>query len=817
MKKATLQIADEVREDVRFAARTLVRAPGFIVGVASLGLAVGATAAVYGTVDWLLKRPPSGVVEPGRLVGLGLTEKGREGERGATFGFSYPQYEVLRETQDAFSSVGTYGKLLMVVGGQGWTDQVVFQYVSGTYFPTLGARALLGRTLRPQDDVEGAPPAVVLSYALWQSRFGGDPDVIGSPIRLQAAEGRIVGVMPEGFEDFGLDWNGPTALWLPLSAARATGMAVMLTSPVTFYRVLGRLRSGIDIVEAGARAQRWVDNLPAVRAVIEANAITVQPARELRITRRDEAGTFLNALLGVCALILTAACFNVANFFLGRAARRRREIALRTVMGATRLRLARALAVEATLLGVATAGCALTVGAWVGSVLARMPNLYLDLPVRGAPITTAGALNPRLLMLAVVCSVATAFAVAFVPMLGALREPFVSIAGSGPRWLGGRLRPTPRQALLVLQVSLAVALSVTAVLYAQGFRSALAADPEIEDPSTLLYARIMPVAAPRGSFAPVYADLLDRIVATPWSSAAGLAYNPPYAGGIGTAAHPGDPEGAFDIDAAVAGPGLLATLGIPLVAGRDLADDDSEDVVVINRTLAERLWPGERAVGRSFESNRGPARVVGVVARERCRGLLADARGCAWSPVPDREGGRTVYVRTVGPAEHAALPLREMVSEAAPGLAVVEARSLESFLDDRIRAERVAALASTALALFSLALLVIGCVSLFVSMVRDRLRDIAIRMALGATGSRILGGIITHGTAITAVGVVVGSLAAYAMSHRLANQLYGVSPTQIVTYVGVSAVVLAVAVVSVAYAGFVATRIEPVEHLHVEG
>lgn len=807
-------LMDDAWRDAGFASRTLLRTPGFLVAVVSLGLAVGATTAIYGTVDWLLNRPPTGVIEPDRLVAMNLTERERQGEPRTNFNFSHPQFEVLREIQDAFTDVASYGKLLMMAGGDGWTDQVVYQFVTGSYFPLLGVRPLLGRTIRPEDDMEGAEPAVVLSYALWQSRFGGDPDVLGVPIRLQSGEGIVVGVMPRTFEDFHLDWNAPTGLWLPIHTSGTVGMEVMLTAPSTFFPILGRLRPGVDQAEARERAQRWVAQLPPVRiAVIDPNAIRVRPIEDLRISRRDEARSFLSALLVICALILVAASFNVANFFLGRASRRRREIALRTAMGAHPARMVRQLGTEALVLAGATALCAMLVGIWVASMVSTLPNLYLGLPVRAGGIDTAGALDARMLAGAVGMGAVTAFALALLPMLVVFGDPMTEIKGSGPRWSWGRMRPTPRQALMAFQVGLAVALSVTAALYAQAFLNATRVDPEYADPETLFFARIVSTEEPRGDFSVFYDALLERVRAAPWAVSAGLAYNQPYAGGIGTAAHVGDRSGAFDVNGANLTPGLLATLGVPLVGGRDVQDDDGRDVVIVNQTLARRLWPDETAVDKRFDYVGETVRVIGVVARERCLDLLAEPDGCVWRMVSPGGDTRTIYVRTGGRADEAIAPFRALVAELDARMAIVEAHSLQSFLDERIRAERISAVASSALALFGIAVLVVGCVSLFVSMVQDSLREIAIRMALGATHRRIIATVVSRGLLISVLGSVFGLAASAAVAHRLAGQFYGVSPTDLPTFIAIAGLILVVAVTAVGYSARTAARTDPAEHL----
>jgi hypothetical protein len=360
-------------------------------------------------------------------------------------------------------------------------------------------------------------------------------------------------------------------------------------------------------------------------------------------------------------------------------------------------------------------------------------------------------------------------------------------------------------------------LSITAALYAQGFQRALGADPEYADPPTLLMARIEPARDRRGDYTQFYGELLRRLDEEPWVASVALSYNRPYAGGYGRASLPEDPEGGFDIDAASATPGLFETFGVPIVAGRELEEHDmGEPVAIINQTLARQLWPDQDPVGRTFDFTGTVVRVIGVVDRERCADLLAPPNGCAWRPIPAVGGTHTVNVRTIVPAANAMAPVRELVAELGPNMAIVEMQSLETFLETRVRAERAAALGSSALALFGVLLLIIGCVSLFLSMVRDSLREIAIRMALGATGARVSLTIARHGVVIAALGAAVGVFVATQVATRLADQFYGVEALHLPTFTVVPLLMLLVALGSVGWSARLATRTDPAEHLHTE-
>ena len=813
--------AAEARQDVTFALRTLVLTPGFVAASVTLGAAAGAVVAVYGTVDWLLDRPPTGVVEPHRIVDLHLGEIGRP--ELSEYGFSYPQYVALEASQDAFSDVAAYAKVPRMIGAVGRPyEEVVTQWVSGSYFPLLGVEPHVGRLFTVEDDVDGAPAIAVVSHAYWQTRLGGTPDALGKTLRFGPDPVTVVGVLPAGFEDFRLDWNGPTDVWFPMRAAQSLyRMPGMLTMTQTFFRILGRLPEGRSLEQAREMAQRWIPELPELTTpLFEPNLIGLRPAISTRVTRREEARGFLGALLVVCGLVLLAAAANVVNYLLGRIERRRRELALRAALGAGRARLVRQLVAEVALLATATAGVSVLTGWMVTTWLAPLPATYLDLTFRTGVVSTAGALDGRLLGLAVAAGYAVTMLLGTVPALGTFHDPAQSLRGGAPRWGWSRFRLSTRQIVLVSQIAFAVLLAASATLLGRSFARALALPPDYVEPESILLARVQPVTLPEEEARGFLTALLARLEEEPGVRAVTVSWNPPYAGARSGFSLPESSDRPVTVLGATGGPRYFAVLGTPVVAGEDFGamdDPTGAESIIVNQSFAERFWPGQESVGRTILLNGEPKRIRGIVGRHRCGSELDAPTPCFWSWAgADRAGPRVYRVRTEDDAEGFAARFREIVAELNPDVAVTSVESLESFLAYRLRGERLAALASVGLALFGILLLAAGCAAVFVSMVRQSARELAIRVALGATNGRLTARIVTHGALLLSAGIVLGLSAARLVAPRFGDRLFQVAPDDPLSYGIAAAAIAGVGLAAVAASTRAAVGQDPSPHLRSE-
>ncbi len=507
----TFQLLEEVWVDCRHAVRGFRRARGFTaVAVLSLALGIGATTAVYSTVDWLLNRPPGNVIQPERVMALRTLDETEPQPNSRMF--SYKRYEDLRAVQNAFSEVAAYGKLPGVVSTEERADQVVFETVTGSYFPLLGVRPAVGRVITPDDDIPGAPTVAMLSHEFWLSHFGGDPGILDNTVRLNGQLCRVVGIVPRDFEGYHLDWNGPTRVWVPMSALPSLFKSTLLERDSGFFPVIGRLKPDQTVDLARDRASSWAAALNEMSdASYQPTTILVDPANETRIVRRYQTREFFGLLLIVCVLILLAACFNIANFLIGSSFSRRREFAMRTALGATRWRVLRQLLVESMVIGVCASIAGFVFAAWLVSVLSAAPRLFL-----GLPLTTESAIDGKMAAIAMALGIISTAAFGLMPAaIVSLSNPMRSLRGRTPHWSWVGLRVTPRQAILVLQVSLAVMLVVTAGLYARSLSEIASVESGYRNPESILVARIVPNGFTQEDTALFYDQFFSRLEALP--------------------------------------------------------------------------------------------------------------------------------------------------------------------------------------------------------------------------------------------------------------------------------------------------------------
>ena len=809
-----MRLVDGLVHDLRTAGRTLSRRKGFTAfAILTTGLAIGAATAVYSSVDWLLNRPPGGVPQPDRLVTLRTTN----GQQRLTF--SFRQYELIHRVQDSFIDLAAYAKITGVLSSHERSDEAVFEFVSGNYFGLLGLVPALGRVIAPPDDVRGGVPGVMISHALWHSRFGGDPAVIDRDITLNGQRARVIGVVRRDFVGYGLDWNGPTDVWLPIQSYPALYQSNMLErvgQGGIFFPLIGRLRAGESFETAAQKAQAWVPQLETgPNDTYTANAVVLLPSTASRISRRVVAWEFFRVLLAVCALILLSACFNVANFLIGHVTARRREIAVRRALGASRLRVARQLLLEAALIGLGAAVVGVVVAIYLVRLASELPRIFLLIPVAFESV-----IDVRLLITAAVTGLGAALLFGVVPaLLACLRNPVTDLKHSRPPWNWGRVRITARQCLLALQVSLAVVLAITAGLYTRSLWRITEVDPGYPTPERVLMARVVTygMSADRGM--EFWPGLLTTLNSLPGVVSATVTVNAPYTTGRASISAPGREAEALEAGYATAGPLFFATAGQRLVAGREFdgSPDDSQSSVIVNQNLAERLWPGGSAVGQSVVTyNKQRKTIVGVVANERCQHVRSRPGPCVYLPFTMGRSPGYVLIRSDEPPSALGPRLRRVVQDLAPNVAIAEETTLDAHLRRLTAADRMSAALTMGLALLAIVLLGAGCVSLFLSMVQDSRRELAIRIALGATRGSLWRRIVTQGLVVTLVGLAVGLGGARVVGTRIADQLYQVGPSDAVTLLAVSALVIVIGLSAVHWASRLAMRTNPARLLRAE-
>lgn len=813
---AAIQLFDDLRQDVVFALRTMVPTAGFSVAVVSLALGIGGATAFYSTADWLLNRSPGGVAEPSRLVGLQVADRARP-EIGL-IGLSFPQYAALLEVQDAFVDLAPYGKRLGLVATGDRTEQVVLEYTTGNYFQLLGLRPALGRFFVPEDDVTGAPPVAVVSYSYWQSAFGGAPDVLERSVRLNGQFGRIVGVAPSEFEGFNLDWNGPTAVWVPVSVAEAIYQADIVTSPLAFMRVVGRLRPDMTLERVRQRASAWITRLPVARSgAFESTDLVATPGSAMRVRFRERAGRFFSVALSVSALLLLSACFGATTFLINRAARRKRELAIRVALGGTRSRLTRQLLTEAAILGLCAAAGGAAVAIAIARAIAPLPRVYLSVPIK---LSTEGAIDMRVLLTAVVLALVTALVSVLVPALsGPYRALSCNLRYSASPWTWSSFRPTLRQLLLVPQVAVAVAMAIAAGLYARSLTNIAGVRSPYANADSVLVARLVLSGMTPEQVSAFYRELVPRLNSLPGVISSTLGGSEPLSAGEGRTRRP-DRENAVEHALTFAGPDYFATQGVPILAGRDFAasEEDIRSGIIVNEVLAQLWWPGENPVGQALMQGDQPRTVVGVVGDNGCAHPLADPMPCAWVPLRPFTGGSFSYVNvhTQGAPLSFGPALRSLIRDMNRDIAIDGETTVGRLLADRTATERLSAIGSAAAALVGIGLLCIALLGVFLAMVKDSARELAIRIALGAGPMALVRRITTQGLVLLVPGAMLGIVAAYPVGQWIERQLYRVETNDVAVVAGVPGLLVGIGIVAMLYVALTAIRTDPISHLRAE-
>jgi putative ABC transport system permease protein len=786
---------DELLRDVRLAGRKLSRAPGYAAAaVSTLALAIGATSAVYGVVHAVLLAPLP-IDAPERLVVV--WERGATADQGVSE-LSYRNYRDWSGGVRGLSRLAamTSANWSEVLDAEGEPVRLQFAAVTASFFETLGARPLLGRTFRAEDDVAGAARVIVLNHGSWLRRFGADPQVVGRTIRFHDAPHTVVGVMPRGF-----DFPRGAELWTPVVPVLAAASARWNTDALTNVGVLfavGRLRDGVSREqvrdELDALARRLAsDAAPRFGAAVEATPFLdflLGPVRPALVT--------LCVAVGVLLLI---ACANVSGLLLTRVALRRREDAVRQALGASRGRLARPWLAEAALLALAGGALGLGASRWIAaSVVALGPD--------DVPRLAEATLDLRVAAFTFVVVLAAALLCAAEPVRQASGGDGLGALHDAARGSAGRASLRTRSLLLTLEIGLAVTLLVAAGLVVRSFRNLRRLDLGF-DPAGVLTMRIDPRdpgARPNAWFQ----ELLVQLGARPGVVAAGaVSLRPLVLGAVGQGTwvllegQPGTREAVErnpSLNYLAATPGYFGAMRIGLVRGRLFDERDAASaprVSIVSESAARRLWPGADPLGKRLlaptHSPEGPRTawrtVVGVVRDVRYRGLdqalldVYDPAAQAATAVSD------VVVRTSGNP----LALAADVQALARGLgrrAVVDGvTTLEAVVSRAMAPWRLGAWMLSVFAGAAFVLAVVGLASLVSLDVTQRRHEFAIRLALGARGRDIRGGVMGQAVRRVLVGGALGIVVAFACARGLRGFLFGVDAVDLPTYAGVTGLV----------------------------
>ena len=804
---------DALFQDLRYAIRGLAKTPGFtLVAVLTLALGIGANSSVFTLVNAALFRPVA-APHAERLVWLaGTRENPREQYVSLRRQFSYPEVRDYAAQLTHLTGLGAYQDIPLALGSGGEPQRVTGTIVSSGYFDVLQQRAVAGRFFATTDDVPGATPVAVLSHRLWQRRFGGATDLVGRDIIVNGRPFTVIGVAPEGF--IGTDLGDPVDLWVPLGAAAIAmpdGARLLELRNANWLRVIGRLKPGATLAQADAEARTVAARIAAANPdLLEGNGARVTPlGGGLDPGNRQEAVPVFMLLMAVPVLVLLIACANVANLMLARAAARRREVGIRLALGASRWRLFTQLLTEALVLTLLAGAVGMLVSVWLNDLLIAVSHLPPDVAVALTP-------DARVLGFTTVVALATGMIFGLVPALGASRPDLVPALKDEGGGLGRQVRRSRLvSSFVVAQVALSLVLLVTAGLFLRTLGKALRVDPGVETSHAVAVSFDLRLqgydAAREGTF---YTRLLERVRGLPGVTAASLASPMPLDDRLinSFVLREGMPEDAEAIPISYAStwPEYFAAIGAPLVRGRDFTTRDVSEaplVAIVNETLARRLWPDQDPIGKRlrFSFRDEPfLEVVGVARDGKYHELTEQPRGFVY--VPERQRADlsdiTLLVRTAGDPRSLLPALGEAVHALDRSLPLFQAITLEDALQQRLDKERGA---SSVLGVFgglALLLAALGLYGVMAYAVAQRTREVGVRMALGAERLRVLRQFVGEGVRLATIGIVIGLVLAAALTRVIAQFLYGITPTDVLTFALCAAVLGSVA----ALASFIPAR-----------
>ena len=828
---------ESLLQDVRYGVSMLTKRPAFTsVAVLSLALGIGANTSMFTMINAVFLNPIP-VADPSELVLVFTTDTTQDTMLGGLMPMSYMNYRDYSGQNTVLDGLVAFtgaGGSLMV---DGEAQSIPIQLVTGNYFDVLGVEAAHGRTFRrDEDQTRGTHPVMVLSHGIWERQFGADPSVIGRVVTLNGMGYTVVGVGPPEFKGT-FRFGDPDLVWVPLSMYAQILPPFLRTSielvpdipesasarRALIMSVFGRLKEGVTLEQAQA-------NLTTIARQLEQEYPNENTSRGVAITEFSPlgpdpegqttlAGGMLMAIVGVVLLI---ACVNVANLLLARAATREREISIRVALGAGRHRLVRQLLTESVLLALAGGALGLLLAYWGRDLLWNFTNPFLgdswiDL-----------AINPRVLAFTFGISLLTGVIFGLVPALQSSKPNLSETLHEGGRGGGGGVRQQRlRSALVVAEIALALVALIGAGLFLRSMRLTQQIDTGFEM-KQLALMNINPVNTgyePERAMQ-LYDELLERLAAIGGVESIALSANRPLGGGFLRTVFPeGRPEDAENRGILtitnIISPGYFETLRIPLLRGRDFTASDTEDtskVAIINEAMKERFWPDEDPIGRRFHffGEDFQIEIVGIVADAQIN-IMPPAPAIAHMPLKQRFQGRVVIqARTTEEPETALGNIQDTVRSIDRNLPITGVTTISENLDQALSGPRML---TSLLAIFgtvALALAMVGIYGVMSDAMNQRTHEIGIRMALGAGSSDVLGLVMRQAAVLIGIGVAVGLVAAFAVTRLLQGLLFGISATDPLTYAGVSAILMAVALIANFVPARRVLRVDPVRALRNE-
>ncbi len=818
---------ENLMQDVRFAFRTLRRAPGFAAtAILALGLGIGANTAIFTVINTVLLQPLS-YPDSERIV-----ELMRKFPNGNGTSISVPKFIVWREQRDVFAASAIYdfaGPGINITGGER-PEQIKGIRASAGYFAVFGAPVAVGRTFTEEEDRPGGAKVTVISNGLWKSRFAGDPSVIGKTILLADEPYTVVGVLGPGFTT-----DPPSDIWLPLQPDPNS------TDQAHYLNAAARLKPGVTLEQANAAMKiageefrrkfpGWMDDKETAAA---------RPLRDMVVS---DVRLALLILLGAVACVLLIACANVANLLLARATLRKREIALRAALGAGRRRIISQLLTESVLLSLGGGALGLVLGyLGVRGLLAINPG---NIPRIGEH-ASAISLDWRVLGFTLLVSMVTGILFGLIPAFSASKTDLsLTLKESGSRTGSGFRQNKARSILVVTEMALALVLLVGAALLIRTFTAIRSVNPGFDAHNVLTMEMSLNGARfeKTAGTAAVVRAAEQRFAGLPGVEAVSVSCTLPLESSLDlpiNIAGRTPPDGKYDGDEQWrdVSPGYFSVFRISLLRGRLITDGDDANaahVLLINESMAKKYWPKDDALGAEVTIGKGlgpefeePARtVIGIVSDVRDTGLSRDLRPIMYVPISQVSDGLTVLQNRVLPLQWEVrtsvqpFSLSETIQRelrvASGGLPVAHIRSMEQVVGESTARTDFNTTLLTVFAGVALLLAAIGIYGLMAYSVQQRTQEIGIRMALGATGGNVRGMVVRQGMFLAVVGVVIGVGAAFGLTRFMASLLYGVKAWDPIVMISAAVVLSGVALVATYVPARRASRVDPIVALRYE-
>jgi putative ABC transport system permease protein len=805
-------------QDLRYGVRMLLKRPGFtVIAVLTLALGIGANTAIFSVVHALLLKPLP-YQEPDRLVML--SEKSLTGQDGEypRWILSYPNFTDWRERAQSFEGMASIRPTSFNLTG---VDRPLLAWgrtVSWNFFQLLGVQPQLGRLFAKEDGQYGAARTAVISNGMWREQFGGDAGVIGRKLLLDGVPYEVIGVLPQGFEYFRAD-----DVYVPIELFLKPNTPLADRGSQLGLFAIARLKPGVTVAQASNEmagiAAQLRDEYPDVNSGRNAQAEPLQDVMSESVRQS------LWVLLSAVGFILLIACVNVANLLLVRAAERQKELALRLALGAGRGRVIRQLLSESLLIALLGGAFGVLTGRW-------MLDGLLALAPENIPQLSRVSLNLTVLLFTLGVSVLTSVLCGLLPALQASRTDLQTALKEGGRSTAGAGRDVTRKTLLVVEVSLALVLLVGAGLLVRSMAQLLRVDPGFNPDRLLTMKAVLPPPAYDDERRRVFFDeCLRRVSALPGVQSAAITFSLPIDGSnwysdFIAANKPIPPRPELPNSAMTpVSANYFETMGIRLLKGRAFTSADRADsapVVVINETLARRIWPGEDPIGKRLKEGRAESQmpwreVVGVVSDVKLNGVERETPMQTYLPLAQRPNPFFgLVVRTAGDPLQLAATVERTMHSVDKDLPVFGIRSMDQLLGNSMAQRRLTLTLLVSFAVLALLLAAVGIYGVISYSVRQRTHELGIRMALGARTVDVLKLILAQGLKLTLLGVVIGLGAAFALTRWMETLLFNVRPTDPLTFTLIAAVLSLVALFACWIPARRATKVDPMIALRYE-